>query len=108
MADDIIAFTTREWDLSPMAIHRNADGSLVARRRVDGQEAAKTRPPVAHGDRWRHVRSGGEYVRNDDVLDEETGTPCHDYTAASDGRGWLRSVTEWNEIVDGRKRFERI
>ncbi len=108
MTDQVIALVTREWDMVPMALHRLDDGRIVARRRAEGDDVLTTRPAVAHGDAWRHVRSGGEYVRNDEVLDEETGTRCYDYAAVSDGRGWLRSVAEWHEIIDGRARFERL
>lgn len=103
-----IAFAERESDLARMTILRMPDGSLVARRRRPDDAIVPSYQTGRHNDAWMHVRSGGRYVRHDDVLDVESGKPSYDYSAFSDGRLWLRPVAEWHEVIDGRPRFEPL
>ena len=103
---EVVSFAERESDLAPMPVLDAGGGRLVARRRRPGDEAPAQRRPGRYEDGWLHVRSGGRYVRRDDVEDLETGDACHEYAALADGRTWLRSVAEWNEEVGGRRRFE--
>lgn len=102
-----IAFAEREADLVRMTIMRTADGCIVARRRRADDVIVPTHQEGEYNDVWRHVRSGGLYVRHDKVLDLETNRLCFDYSAFSDGRLWLRDAREWDEIIEGRARFER-
>ena len=104
-----VAFADREYDLAPMTILVEPDGTIVARRRMPDD---RIRPDARTGtfdDVWVHVGSGGRYTRHDVVWDLETGTACHDYSSWSDGRLWLRSIAEWFEMRDdGRPRFQRL
>lgn len=99
-----IAFCERESDNAPMTILQDGD-RLVARRRLLEDSITPSFRVGAHNDLWLHVRSGGRYLRHDEVLDLETGEICYDYSSFTDGRLWLRSVAAWHEIVEGHPRF---
>lgn len=103
-----IAFCEREDDLAKMTIHRLAGGRLVARLRRPEDQIVPGHQVGEYNDLWIHVRSQGRYIRHDDVHDEDRGIDCYDYSSFQDGRLWLRAVDRWHEIVDGRRRFERI
>lgn len=102
----VVSLVEREDDLAPMTVLRLPDGRLVARRRETGDAEPQQRRIGGHDDNWRHVRSGGRYLRRDDVLDLERGVESYEYHAIDGGRKWLRSKTEWHEPVEGRCRFE--
>lgn len=102
-----IAYCERERDLARMTILRDGD-RLVARRRRPEDAIEPTFQTGALNDLWIHVRSGGRYLRHDEVTDLETGAVCYDYSSFEDGRLWLRPVDEWHAVIDGRPRFERI
>lgn len=104
-----VAFADREYDLAPMTILVEPDGTVVARRRLAEDRIRPDARTGAFDDVWVHVGSGGRYTRHDVVWDLETGTACHDYSSWSDGRLWLRSIAEWFEMrSDGRPRFQRV
>lgn len=102
-----IAFCERERDLARMTILQDGD-RLVARRRTVDDAITPTFQIGALNDLWIHVRSGGRYLRHDEVVDLETGLTCYDYSSFEDGRLWLRPVAEWHAIVEGRPRFAPI
>lgn len=102
-----IAFCERESDLAPMTILLDGE-RLVARRRLISDSIVPTYRTGAYNDLWLHVRSGGRYLRHDEVLDLETNELCYDYSSFEDGRLWLRSVSAWHEIVEGSPRFKQI
>lgn len=108
MHETVVAFAEREADLAKMSIVRREDGTLAARRRAPDDSIEPTHQIGQYNDIWMHVRSGGRYVRHDEVLDIETGRMCYDYSSYADGRLWLRPVQEWHEVVNGRPRFERL
>jgi hypothetical protein len=103
-----VAFAERESDLARMTILRMPDGTLAARRRRPDDVIVPSYQTGAYNDMWEHVRSGGRYIRHDDVLDLETREPCYDYSSCTDGRLWLRSRIQWHEEVDGKPRFRRM
>lgn len=103
-----VAFAEREFDLARMTLFRLPDGRMAARRRLAEDVIHPGYQTGRYNDLWEHVRSGGRYIRHDDVLDVERNEECYDYSAYSDGRLWLRSTREWHEEVDGVPRFRRL
>jgi len=99
-----VAFCERESDLARMTILHDGD-RLVARRRLPEDVIVPTFQTGAYNDLWVHLRSGGRYMRHDEVTDLETGEPCYDYSSIADGRLWLRTIAAWHETVDGKPRF---
>jgi hypothetical protein len=101
----IIAFCEREDDLAPMTLVE-IHGMIVARARMP-HDVAPSSPRIGKlQDQWRHVRSGGLYLRHEAVLDLDRNVWCYHYSSVIDGRAWLRAIEAWREIVDGRPRFE--
>lgn len=103
-----VAFADRESDLARMTILRMPDGRLVARRRQPDDMITPNHQTGRYNDLWLHVKSGGRYIRHDEVHDIELDIACYDYSSFEDGRLWLRSIAEWHEEVGGRTRFELL
>jgi len=105
MADKAIAYAERESDLARMTIFQKSDGRMVARLRRPEDSLEPSHREGVYNDLWRHVGSGGHYLRHDEVYDEDAGQACYDYSSYETGRLWLRSVREWHENVRGGPRF---
>lgn len=102
-----LAFCEREVDLARMTICRDGD-RLVARLRLATDRIEPTYQTGGFNDAWVHVSSGNGYVRHDEVFDLDAGVACYDYSSNETGRLWLRPIAEWEQIVNGRPRFEPL
>lgn len=78
------------------------DEAIVARLQT---ERIMDQPHV--GDRYRHYK-GGEYEVVMRSIDENTLTHLVTYRSVERGSVWTRTLANWNELVDGKPRFERI
>lgn len=57
------------------------------------------------GTKWKHVKTGVVYTVRDLCVIEKTLTLCVLYVSHPAGLPWVRPVSEWEEVVDGKPRF---
>lgn len=85
--------------------------SATAKEKTDEEvarlqtERTTTEPRI--GSCWRHYK-GGEYQVILRSIDEATLQHLVHYRSVERGSVWTRTLANWNELVDGRPRFERM